>query len=58
MVRKICDKCAGNGYRRIWKDQHESEKITRQCSKWESSGEVEDEDFTYDYSGIDHNKLQ
>ena len=21
-------------------------------------GEIEDEDFTYDYSGIDHNKLQ
>ena len=27
MVRKICDACAGNGYRRIWKDQSEREKI-------------------------------
>ena len=58
MVRKICDACAGNGYRRIWKDQHEREKITIQCAVCESAGEVEDEDFTYDYSGIDHDKLQ
>jgi hypothetical protein len=58
MVRKICDGCAGNGYRRIWKDQHEREKITIQCSKCKSSGEIEDEDFNYDYSGVDHNKLQ
>ena len=33
MVRKICDKCMGNGYRRIWKDQYEKEKITIQCAK-------------------------
>ena len=26
MVRKICDACMGNGYRRIWKDQTEREK--------------------------------
>ena len=26
--------------------------------KCESAGEVEDEDFSYDYSGIDINKLQ
>tara|TARA_Y100000289_G_scaffold65661_1_gene79771 strand:+ start:50 stop:286 length:237 start_codon:yes stop_codon:yes gene_type:complete len=58
MVRKICDKCMGNGYRRIWKDQHEREKITIQCAKCESAGEIEDEDFSYDYSGLDHNKLQ
>jgi len=24
----------------------------------ESAGEVEDEDFSYDYSGINHDKLQ
>ena len=58
MVRKICDRCMGNGYRRIWKDQTESEKITIQCSNCDSAGEVEDEDFNYDYSGIDSDKLQ
>ena len=54
MVRKICDACMGNGYRRIWKDSSEKEKITIQCAKCDSAGEVEDEDFNYDYSGIDH----
>ena len=58
MVRKICDVCMGNGYRRIWKDTSETEKITIQCAVCESAGEVEDEDFTFDYSGIDHDKLQ
>ena len=48
----------GNGYRRIWKDQSEKEKITIQCAKCESGGEIEDEDFNYDYSGIDSDKLQ
>jgi len=57
MVRKICDRCMGNGYRRIWKDQTESEKITIQCSKCESAGEI-DEEPSYDYSGVDINKLQ
>ena len=57
-MRKICDACMGNGYRRIWKDQHQKEKVTIQCLKCESSGEIEDEDFTYDYSGIDHDTLQ
>ena len=57
-MRKICDVCMGNGYRRIWKDTSETEKITIQCAVCESAGEVEDEDFNYDYSGINHNKLQ
>ena len=48
----------GNGYRRIWKDSSEREKITIQCAKCESAGEVEDEDFNYNYSGIDPDKLQ
>ena len=30
MVRKICDVCMGNGYRRIWKDTSETEKITKE----------------------------
>ena len=57
MVRKICDACSSNGYRRIWKDQYEREKITIQCVKCESAGEI-DEEPSYDYSGIDTNKLQ
>ena len=58
MVRKICGACMGNGYRRIYKDTSEREKITIQCAVCNSAGEVEDEVFTYDYSGIDHDKLQ
>ena len=58
MVRRICEECMGNVYRRIWKDQSEKEKITIQCSKCESVGEIEDEDFNYDYSGINSDKLQ
>ena len=57
-MRKICDACMGNGYRRIWKDQTEKEKITIQCAKCNSAGEIEDEDFNYDYSGIDTDTLQ
>jgi hypothetical protein len=45
VVRKICDK------------QTESEKITIQCMKCESAGEI-DEEPSYDYSGVDINKLQ
>ena len=56
-MRKICDACMGNGYRRIWKDQHQKEKVTIQCAVCESAGEVEDEDFNYDYSGLDIDKL-
>ena len=58
MVRKICEMCMGNGYRRIWKDTSEEEKIVIQCSHCDSAGEIEDEDFSYDYSGLDLNKLQ
>ena len=57
MVRKICDKCMGNGYRRIWKDQYEKEKITIQCAKCESAGEI-DEEPNYDNNGLSTNKLQ
>ena len=38
----------GNGYRRIYKDTSEREKIVIQCARCESAGEVEDEDFNYD----------
>ena len=57
-MRKICDACMGNGYRRIWEDTTETKKITIQCSKCESSGEIEYEDFNYDYSGLSIDKLQ
>jgi hypothetical protein len=57
-MRKICDACMGNGYRRIYKDTSEKEKIVIQCAACESAGEIEDEDFSYDYSGLDLNKLQ
>ena len=56
-MRKICDACMGNGYRRIWKDSSEKEKVTIQCSKCNSAGELEDEDFNYDYGGLDIDKL-
>jgi len=57
-MRKICEECMGNGYRRIYKDTSEKEKIVIQCAACESAGEIEDEDFSYDYSGLDLNKLQ
>jgi hypothetical protein len=57
-MRKICEECMGNGYRRIYKDTSEREKIVIQCAACESAGEIEDEDFSYDYSGLDLNKLQ
>ena len=57
-MRKICEACMGNGFRRIWSDQHEKEKIIIQCAVCDSAGEVEDEDFSYDYSGVNIDKLQ
>jgi hypothetical protein len=40
------------------KTSMKKKKITIQCAVCESAGEVEDEDFSYDYSGINHDKLQ
>ena len=40
-LKIVCDRCMGNGYRRIWKDADEKEKITIQCAKCNSEGEVE-----------------
>ena len=37
----ICPRCDGNGYRQIFKDADEKEKITIQCAKCKSEGEVE-----------------
>jgi len=39
--KEICPDCQGNGYRRIWKDTSEVEKITIQCSTCDSEGELE-----------------
>jgi len=47
--KKICPHCIGNGYRRIWKDQHEKEKITIQCSNCNSSGELPGEHDDVEY---------
>ena len=39
--KEICPDCQGNGYRRIWKDTSEVDKITIQCSTCDSEGELE-----------------
>jgi len=39
--KEPCTDCKGNGYRRIWKDTSEVEKITIQCVTCDSEGEVE-----------------
>ena len=44
----ICPDCMGNGYRRIWKDQHEKEKITIQCQRCNSTGELPDDVVRYE----------
>ena len=47
--KKICPDCMGNGYRRIFKDTSEREKITIQCSNCSSSGEVSGEHNDVEY---------
>jgi DnaJ-class molecular chaperone len=47
-TKKICPRCMGNGY---FKD------VIVQCPMCNSEGEI-DEDPSYDYSGVDLNKLQ
>ena len=47
--KKVCPDCMGNGYRRIWKDQSEREKITIQCSNCSSSGELSGEHNDVEY---------
>jgi DnaJ-class molecular chaperone len=37
----ICPHCDGNGYRKIWKDTSEKEKVIIQCAKCNSEGEVD-----------------
>ena len=45
--KNICPKCTGNGYRTIWKDADQKEKVTIQCSYCGSEGEISNEDEIY-----------
>jgi len=36
----ICEKCKGNGYRMIWKDTDEKEKIAIDCNACNNQGEI------------------
>jgi len=37
----ICPRCMGNGYRMIWKDAEQKEKIAIDCTYCKNQGEVE-----------------
>lgn len=39
--KMICPRCDGNGYRQIFKDADKKEKITIQCAKCNSEGEID-----------------
>ena len=54
----ICPRCTGNGYVRIPNQAvGNPQEIIAQCTMCRSEGEIDEVD-NYDYSGIDHNKLQ
>ena len=36
----ICNDCNGNGYRMIWKDADEKEKIAIDCNTCNNQGEI------------------
>lgn len=36
----ICEECKGNGYRMIWKDTDEKEKIAIDCNACNNQGEI------------------
>ena len=56
--KMICPRCTGNGYVRIPnKAIGNPTEIVAQCTMCKSEGEI-DEDPSYDYSGVDHNRLQ
>jgi DnaJ-class molecular chaperone len=54
----ICPRCKGNGYFKVKQDVYTKKDIVVQCPQCKSKGEIEDENPSYDYSGIDTNKLQ
>ena len=54
----ICPRCTGNGYVRIPnKAVGDPTEIVTQCTMCNSEGEIYEVD-SYDYSGINHDKLQ
>jgi len=54
----ICPRCTGNGYVRIPNQSVGNPKeIISQCTMCDSEGEIYEVDG-YDYSGINHDKLQ
>jgi len=57
MRNKICPRCTGNGYIKVKKEVGSNKDIVVQCTMCDSEGEINEVD-SYDYSGIDHNKLQ
>ena len=56
----ICPRCKGNGYFRVLENKtpYSKRDIVVQCPMCKSQGEIEDENPSYDYSGLDLNKLQ
>ena len=57
MNNKICPRCTGNGYIKVKKEVGSNKDIVVQCTMCESQGEL-DEKPSYDYNGVDLNKLQ
>ena len=55
--KKICPRCSGNGFIKIKESIERPVSIVVQCPMCNSEGEI-DEDPSYDYSGVDLNKLQ
>ena len=56
--KQICPRCFGNGYIRIPNEKvGVPNQVIAQCTMCKSQGEIDEVD-NYDYSGIDHNKLQ
>jgi hypothetical protein len=38
--KMICNDCKGNGYRMIWKDSDQKEKIAIDCNTCNNQGEI------------------
>ena len=56
--KMICPRCTGNGYVKIPnKAVGNPTEIVAQCTMCRSEGEIDEVDG-YDYSGINHDKLQ
>ena len=57
MENKICPRCKGNGFFKVKESVSKQVDQVVQCPMCNSEGEI-DEDPSYDYSGVDLNKLQ